>query len=220
MKVVIANGMQEADYIIKTFHNKGNSIVVINDNKAMCEYLSAQNHIDVIFGNPTQKYILGEVAGIDNYDIFISLSSNDIDNYIACTMAKEMFNVKKCIATVTNPKNVELFKKLGIDNVINSSYVLGESIKNQSMMDNFIKSLSLLDQKIEMSEIVIEPNSYVIGKALKNLKFPPTSQICCVYREPIVIIPNGDTILEENDRIFAIYVPDVKEKLLDLLQRK
>ena len=119
-----------------------------------------------------------------------------------------------------NPKNVEIFKALGITNVISSSYLLGETIKTESMVDSFIKSLSILDQKIEMTEFMVDGDSEVVGKKVKDLRFPSTSQLCCIYRNPTVIIPHGDTEIYAGDRIVAIYTPDVKEKLLNILQRK
>ena len=219
MKIAIANGTQEADYIVRTFNTKDNKIIVINKDKPMCDYLSFEHKISCVCGDATQKYILN-IANIENYDIFISLSTNDVENYIACAMAKKLFNVKKCIATVINPKNVETFKFLGVDNVISSSYLLAETIKTASMVDNLTKSLSLLDQKVEMAEITIEQGSYVENKMLKDLKLPTVAQLCCIYRDPSVIIPSGSTEIKAGDRVVAIYAPEGKDKLFEILQRK
>ena len=218
MKVVIANGMHEADYIIKTFKSKDNKIVVINKDKSMCDYLSFENGIKCICGDATQKYIL-DTAEINDFDVFVSLSQNDVENYVACIMAKKLFNIKKCIAKVINPKNVDLFKFLGVDSVISSSYLLGQTIESESKMDNFIRSLSLMDSKIEMSEIVIDEQSEVANKKLKDIRFPQPAQLCCIYRNPSVIIPNGNTLIKPGDRVVAIYAPEVKEKLFEMLQR-
>ena len=111
MRIVIADGYQEADYIINLFLNKKNKISVINSNMEIAKALSVKNNIDVIFGNSNKAYDL-QCAQTTNADLFIALSANDIRNYIACQMAKMIFNVKKVIAIVENPKNVEIFKKL------------------------------------------------------------------------------------------------------------
>ncbi len=39
-------------------------------------------------------------------------------------MAKKHFNVKKTIARVNNPSNVEIFKMLGVDDAVSATDVL------------------------------------------------------------------------------------------------
>ena len=50
MKVVVADGNEEADYIIRMYHNRRNSLVVINSSSSTANELSRKNRVDVIFG--------------------------------------------------------------------------------------------------------------------------------------------------------------------------
>ena len=61
-------------------------------------------------------------AGVMNSDILISLCDEDTDNYVICQLGKQMFGVKKCICIVKNPKNVDTFKRLGIENLLISAF--------------------------------------------------------------------------------------------------
>mgnify|MGYP006403897099 CR=1 FL=1 len=79
------------------------------------------------------------MAQIENCDLFISLAERDVDSYVSCKMAKKIFNAKKCVATVINPKNVELFQTLGVDVAISSTYLLAETIKAKSSFEDLIK---------------------------------------------------------------------------------
>ncbi|MFA6624155.1 MAG: NAD-binding protein [Bacilli bacterium] len=217
MTIVIANGGHEADYIIKMFNNKKNKIIVINSDEGMCSYLATSDKISVIHGNPTKKYDLS-VANIDNADVFVALSSNDIDNYVACKMAKKIFKVKKTIAIVRNPKNVSVFKSLGIDAAISGTYLLAESIKSETTIESLIKTLSLEENKIILTEIVVKEKYAVANKTLAEIHFPSTANISCIYRNPNVIIPSGKTVIRPDDRLLIVTTPNRQEEIQEFIQ--
>ena len=57
-------------------------------------------------------------------DAIVAVTADDEDNLIALQMAKRHFNVKKTIARVNNPSNVEIFKTLGVDEAVSATEVL------------------------------------------------------------------------------------------------
>ena len=121
MKIVIANGNHAADYVIGIYKNhKKHDIILINDNKDSVKYLSDKNNIPVLYGHPHKKEVL-EQAKIRDCDIFMALGYKDADNFAACLLAEKAFGARKTICTVSNPKNVSLFRDLGIDSVISST---------------------------------------------------------------------------------------------------
>ena len=219
MKIVIADGSHQADYIIGMYNNKDNNLIVINSNNSVCRYLSSKNGISVLHGKPTKESDLFD-AGIEDADLFIALSENDVDNYVACKTAKKLFNVRKCIATVINPKNVELFKQLGIDSVISSTYLLAEQIKNTANIENLIGSLSLEDNKINIMEFMVKDNHDVCGKTLKEIKVSDIASVSSVIRQQQVIIPNGDTMLEEGDKVLLVTTKEHHDDITRVFQRK
>ena len=76
MKVVIANGFHEADYIISLFNTRHNDLIVLNDDEYVCQYLSLKNDIPVMRGKATRKTDLKE-AGAENCVLFLALSEDD-----------------------------------------------------------------------------------------------------------------------------------------------
>ena len=219
MKIVIADGRHQADYIIGMHKRRKNDLIVINDDPEFCRYLSAKNRISVFNGKSTKESDLND-AGIINADLFIALSENDVNNYIACKIAKKQFNVKKCIATVINPKNVSLFQQLGLDSVICSTYVLGEQINTTANIENLIDSLSIEDNKINILEIRVRDDYRVCGKTLKEIKISDIASVSAVVRNGQMIIPNGDTMLENEDKVLLVTSNENKEKVAKIFQRK
>ena len=147
MNIVVCGGRQQADYLLSVFANKrGNRIVVINDDEKIADTISEHYGLDVIKTDPTKKYSF-EIADVNNFDLVISLQSSDADNFVTCKMAKQFFHIKKAICTVSNPNNVDIFMKLGIDVAISDSYLLTQKIKGESDIESIFKTSSLEGEK-------------------------------------------------------------------------
>jgi len=219
MRIVVVNGTHEADFIVKKFKKERHQLLVINSDKKFGEYISSSNKIPVLFGDPTKAYTLDD-ANIQGADVLIALSENDIDNYVACITAKKLFDVKRVVSVVRNPKRVDLFRALGIDSVISSTYLLGESIKNESIIEDFIKTISIENEKIVITEIKVEPDFNLVNKKIKDANLPPHLIISCIYREPKAIIPNGETIIESQDKLVIVSTLEDTDSMIEFIQKR
>ncbi|HAX02593.1 MAG: hypothetical protein A2Y45_01865 [Tenericutes bacterium GWC2_34_14] len=219
MKVVITGGKHEADFIVKMLKEEHHQLIVINNDRTFAEYISTNNDIAVFPGDPTKAYTLSD-AECQNADVLLALADNDTDNYIACITAKRLFNIKRTVAKVRNPKNVELFKKLGIDSVISSTYLMAQTILNESSVENIIKTLSIEDEKIVMIEIGVEEDYQLVNQRIMDIPFPRNINISCIFRDPHVIIPKGDTRIKDGDKLIIISTPTEKEEIIDFIQKK
>lgn len=219
MKIVIADGSHAADYIIKTFKKRSNKLIVINSRRESAQYLAKSNKIPVVYGEPFKIHVLRD-AHIENCDLFISLGPKDTDNFVACLIAKKVFNAKKVICIVSNPKNVELFRELGLDSVISSTYLLASSIMNESSLEKLTKSMSLEDDKIVLTEVLVKDTFEIANKQIMEINFPKTGNISCIYRKPAVIVPNGKTIIMPNDKLFVVSSTKDQKGIVDFVKRE
>lgn len=219
MKIVITGGKHEADYIVSKLKKEHHHLIVINQDRDFAEYISANNDIDVFPGDPTKAYVLSDAEG-QNADVLLALSDSDTDNYITCITAKKLFNIKRTVAKVKNPKNVELFKRLGIDSVISSTYLLAQTILNESSVENIIKTLSIEDEKIVMLEIGVEEEFSIVNKRLMDIEFPSNINISCIFRDPHVIIPKGDTLIKADDKLIIITTPNDQDEIVEYIQKR
>lgn len=219
MIVVIANGKEEAAYLIDAFNTRGNKLIVINNDKTIADSLSKHKHVSVFVGNPWRQYILDE-ANIHDADLFVSLSEKDADNYASCLMAKKVYNVKRCICVVNNPANVDIYKKLGIDSVISSTYLLTENIKNESSSDDLMKSLEMDNSSIVMVEATLLSRYRIVGKAIMDIGFPKYANIAYIIRKGEFIIPNGQVVLESRDTLMIAVSKEHEKELKAFITTK
>lgn len=213
MQIVIANGNREAAYVISSFQeDKRNHILVINSDPEVADYLTSHLGVSVYVGNPWRMYVLEE-CNVYDADLFISLSEKDTDNYAACLLAKQAFNVKKCICVVSNPANVDLYKKLGIDSVISSTYLLTQNIKNESGEGALVRSMNLDSENIVMVEATLLSKYRICGRAIKDIGFPSYANIAYIVRQGNFIIPKGNVVLCRHD---SLVISCAKENEKDL----
>lgn len=220
MIVVIANGNLEAAYVIDSFkEDRHNKIIVINSDRTIAEYLRSHKHVDVYVGSPWRSYALEE-AGVYDADLFVSLSDNDTDNYVSCILAKKVFNVRKCICLVKNPDNVEIYKQLGIDSVISSTYLLSQNIRTESLEGRLIRSMNLDSNKIVMVEATLLSRYRICNKPIMEIGFPSYANIAYIMRGEEFIIPKGNVVLKPRDTlVIACSKEDEKELTKYLTQR-
>lgn len=132
MKAVVVGGRARADYLVGLLRRRNDKVVVINNNLEYCEYLSNRHDIDTICGNGTKLHVLEE-ALIDNFDICISLTDSDADNLAVCQLAQHFFGIRSQVCIVSDPRNVEVFRRLGIGGVVNSTHLLAQAVEETTL---------------------------------------------------------------------------------------
>lgn len=128
MNVVISGGGKLGFYLAKTLIPYKHKIKIIEKNKELCNKDSDELNLPVICGDATTISVL-EKANTKEADIFIAVTGKDEANLISCQLAKNFFGVKKTIARVNNPKNVEVFEALGVDMCVSSTQLIADMIE-------------------------------------------------------------------------------------------
>ena len=219
MKIVICQGGPEADYIINMFHKRENQLIIINSDRNTASAITKKYHVPVIVGESFKQDIL-KLANVENADVLIALNEKDTDDFVTCILAKQVFHVKKVICTVNNPKNVDLYKSLGIDSCISSTYLLGNTVKAESSIESLIKTMSLEDDKIVMTEIMVDPKYEIANKKIMEINFPKFANISCIYRKPNVIIPNGQSMILPKDKLVIVSTAMDQKKVIDFVKKE
>lgn len=219
MKIVIAGGRNKADFLIRSLLEKDHTLIIINDEEAYCMYLSEKYTLPVIMGNPCKRYVLEE-ADIQDADVLIALCPHDSDNLAICQYAKKIFHVTKTVAIVTNPKNVDIFKRLGVSTAISATYSITRTIEQASTIESLVNTLSIDYERIVMNEIMLMHGCALIQKRIKEIhQLPKNTNICAVLRGVNMIIPNGDTQLLEHDKLLILSHVDVQDEIIALFSK-
>ncbi len=214
MNIVIVGGGKIGYYLVKTLLPYKHHIVVIEPDKELCKQIATELNILVINGDGTDIEILTE-AEVSKTTIFIAVTGKDEINLISCQLAKRNYAVKRTISRVNNPKNIDVFERLGVDFAVSSTSIIADLIEQEIDYSGMKTLMKLKSGKLVLSEIMISKNSPVYNKALKDIDIPMDCIIISVIREEEVIIPNGYTVIKESDYIITVSTKEDQQELKD-----
>lgn len=212
MFIIIVGGGKVGFYLAKTLLAYRHKVIVIEPVKEMCEKVANELNIPVCHGDGTTIDILTEMD-TSKADIFIAVTGRDEDNLIACQLAKRNFGVRRTIARVNNPKNIQVFEKLGVDIAVSSTSIIADLIEQEVDYSGMKTLMKLKNGKIVLSEILINPSCQVCNKSLKELDIPRDCILISVIRDEEIIIPNGFTVLKAGDYIIAVSSQEDQQEL-------
>ncbi|MEI8217004.1 MAG: NAD-binding protein [Eubacteriales bacterium] len=212
MYIVIAGGGKVGYYLTKTLLSYNHKIAVIELNKSICEKLADDLSIPVFIGDATKINILS-AAATQKADIFIAVTGQDEENLISCQLAKTNFGVKRTIARVNNPKNIKVFQSLGVDTAVSSTSLISDLIEQEVDYSGMKTLTSIKNDKIVMCEILINKDSFVNNKKIKDLHIPIGCIIVSVIRHNEIITPDENTLFRDGDSIIIVSTRENKDEI-------
>lgn len=198
--VMIFGGGKVGYYIAKQLLNAKINVTIIERNNARCIYLSEQlDRAMIINGDGTDINLLEE-ENLSNMDAFIGATDYDEQNILMTLMAKQ-YGVKKVIAKVSRPNYRQIIDKLDVDVALNPIYITASDILKFIRGGKVVSVSLLLGGQAEVTEVILEKESKVIGKKIHELNLPKGIIIGAIVRKGMVSIPNGDTVICAQDRL-------------------
>src|SRR5438445_1921681 len=123
MYVIVVGGGTVGYYMSRDLLERGHEVTLIEKDQRRADWLETQLGSIVMRGDGCEVKFLSQ-TGIERADAIVAVTADDEDNLIALQVAKRHFRVKKTVARVNNPTNVEIFKMLGVDEVVSATDAL------------------------------------------------------------------------------------------------
>jgi trk system potassium uptake protein TrkA len=212
MYIVIVGGGDVGYYLTKTLVNTSHEILLMEKNRVTCKTISEELGEVVMQGDGCEVRLLEE-AGVARADVVVAVTGDDEDNLIICQIAKMKFNVPRTIARVNNPRNEELFHRLGIDATVSSTKIIYNLIEQEIETDEVIPLAALKRGNIEIVEVEIGPKSPVLHRRVSELELPEDALIVSIIRRDHGMLINSDTTFEVGDSVLALVDADKENQL-------
>ena len=206
MKVLIVGGGKTLYFLCRNFTAKGYEVVIINRNRGECVQLARQLPAMVVCGDGSDARILKE-AGAMGADVVLAITPNDEDNLVICQLASIQFGVPRAIALANDPDNAEIFEKLGVS-AFSTTHIVGSLIEQRASLEQIINLLPVGEGRVNVTEIVLDADSPVAGKLLKDVVLPENALVAVVIRDNQPIVPRGANQLLAGDRVVLITLPE------------
>ena len=205
-RILIVGGGKIVYFLTRTFIAKGFQVSIINNDRDECTRLSRSLRATVVFGDGSDPQLLDE-AGAANVDVLLAVTPNDQDNLVICQIASARFSVPRSLALVNDPDNEGVFHELNVT-AFSTNRIISSLIEQKTGFDEIATLIPVGEGNITITEIILKETSPVVGMALKDIDIPDQSLIGYVIREGNPIVPRGGTILQSNDHLIVISLPD------------
>lgn len=214
MYVIIIGGGRTGSHLASLLITQGHEVQVIEYRPEILANVHLEIPTEIIYeGDGTDPQVL-ESVGIQRAHVVAAISSDDADNLVAASLARQHYGVRRVIGRVNNPRNAWLFTpEFGVDVALNQADIVAKLIEEEMSLGDMMTMLKLRRGKFSLVEEKIFPGAQAIGISVRDLHLPPNCIISGIIRNGEIVIPRGVTTLEEGDEILAL-VDDSARKLL------
>jgi trk/ktr system potassium uptake protein len=214
--VLVIGGGKVGYYLTKELIDSGHEVVLMEKDRDRANQIADEIGSIVISHDGCEGKYLAE-AGANRADIVAAVTGDDEDNLVICQMAKHHFDVPRTIARVNNPKNEDLFKHLGVDELISPTRMILGSIEQDIPVHELLHLAALGEGELELIEAHLQAGSPAIGRSPRDIPMPDGCTLFAVVREGIATPLRPDTILAEGDKVIAIGKGDCQVVLREQL---
>ena len=202
-KVMIIGGGKTGYYLAERLAEYGSDVKIVEQDRARCHYLTDRlRNVMVINGNGANIQLLID-EDLDLMDAFVTCTGFDEENLLLALTAKN-HGVEDVISKVSLESYRELISKLDIDIVLNPLDITASSVLRVVQGSHRVLSSVLLQGQAEIMEIYASGRINLLGTAIKDLDLPPYVIIAAIERGPETIIPDGNTVIKDGDRVILV----------------
>ena len=193
------------------------NVVIVERDEAKAREIAEEIDALVINGSGTEIDVLNE-AGAEKADVIVSATSDDAVNLMVCELAR-ILGIQRRITLSQNPKHEEIFKEVGVEQIIYPSRTIAKYIRNLILRPG-VKSVLTTMHDADIIEVTIPEDALVAGKEIREIGMPEGSTIAAIHRDGELIIPRGSTVLKVGDRLTILAKAGVVERVANLIKEK
>jgi len=214
--IVVVGGGKVGYYLTKTLVTEGYEVLLIEKDATKVRTWSERFGAVLLQGDGCEVAIL-EKAGVARADVLIATTGDDEDNLVVAQLGQQLFKVPKVIARVNNPKNEEIFRRLGVAYTVSQTNIILNRIEEEIPNRPLIHLSTLRHADLAIVEVDIERDARVVGQEIRAVRFPPDTIVAAVVRDNNLVMPRGETRFEAGDRIIALTRRAHEDRLRDAL---
>jgi len=201
--VMIAGGGRIAIYLAKLLLEMDIKVKLVEIDRDICLHLSEiLPEALVIHGDGTDEELL-KSENISDMDGFVAMTGMDEENLMSSLLAKQN-GVMKVIAKVSRANYINIIKNLGIDSVISPKLITTNHILKFIRGNNVESLYRIIEGQAEITELIADESSRLLNIKIKKLGLPKDVIIATIVRKKEVVIPHGNDVVKEGDRVIII----------------
>jgi trk system potassium uptake protein TrkA len=203
MYVIVVGGGKVGYYLTKELLTAGHELVLLEKDGTRARQIADEVGSIVLNRDGCEGKHLEE-AGAKRASIVAAVTGDDEDNLVVCQMAKHHFDVPRTIARVNNPRNEELFRHLGVDEIISPTRMALAAIEQDIPVHELLHLAQLEGGELELLEAQISEDSPAIGRKPADIDLPDGCSLFVLIRDDSAQAVRPETIFRAGDKVLAI----------------
>lgn len=220
MRVIIVGGGNVGTYIASELAGSGHEVLIVEidpERVAQAEAGAFPKGATWLNADGCEVTELG-TAHPETAEVVVAVTGDDEDNLVVSLLAKQEFGVPRVVARINNPDNEWLFNQTwGVDVSVSTPHLLTALVEEAVSVGSLVRLLSLGGDKARLAEVKLATTSPANGRPIVDLSFPRDSTVVAVIRNDHVVVPRGDTSLNEGDEVLVLVTADSEEPVRRLL---
>jgi len=191
---------------------------IIAPQREAAERLAARlEGVTVLHGEGTDLKLLRE-EHVGEADAYLGLSDQDEVNLMSCQLARTL-GCERTVALVQKPDYVSLYEQLGVSVAVSPRLLCANAILSTVRGGSVSRIATIEEGKAEVIELEIPAGSKLVGKTLKEARFPRGAVIGAIARDGgEIVIPRGDDVIEPLDDLVVFVLSHVLEDVLAMVR--
>ncbi len=155
----------------------------------------------VVEGPPEDEAVLRE-AGAANAETLVAMAGNSAVRQTVCTLARNTFEIPHVIARVSSVRLLKRLKEMSVK-CVQPALAMVIALEGALRFPTAFEDLLEHEAEVELGEAVLR-NTDLEGLPLRLLQLPGNALIVSIRRESTVLVPHGETTLEDGDHLALI----------------
>jgi NhaP-type Na+/H+ or K+/H+ antiporter len=218
MRVIIVGGGQVGRALAERLEDRGENVVIIEEDEATVESLRNDGFAAVI-GDGTDTEVLRK-SGAENAKILVAATGDDDTNLLVAQLSKTNFGVEKILAKANNSDNVDAFEDLGVS-TISAAMSAAWALDNQIERPDLAHWMTDIGETGDVQQIEVT-NEELIGKAVREVgPMLPDGCLIAVLSDgdsESVAVPSADTVVNRGDHVTLLGRRDAVREGMELVQ--
>lgn len=215
MYCVIVGGGKIGEYLARTLLGEGNQVALIEEDFHVATHLSEtlEGPALVIHGDGCEVARQKD-AGVPQADIFVATTGQDEDNLASCEIASRVFGISRALARVNDPKNLRIFRRLGIES-ISSTALIARMIQEEATLGSMSVAVTLTNDQVGLIDIKVPPmrhHNNDEGVLAFDLEFQDGIRIVAVSHNDDIQVVRSSTRIFPGDQVIVAADTDLTDE--------
>lgn len=212
MKIIIAGLSRAGISLAELLSKENHDVMVIDSDKEKVESITDKYSVSGVAGSCMSQAVLMK-AGANTADVCIALTFSDETNLCTSLMAKKCGTrytaIKLNLSELAQEKDL-LSDMFAVDYVMTPKEDTAEEIAKHIGLPGSLRADAFFSCDTTMIRIVADRENKLAGASVKDVRrlFETDMLVATVNRDGKVIIPNGNTRIEEKDEVGLIVPKD------------